>query len=699
MESAVRPRQPFMQPPVNAGSRKLSALIKSAYWFALLLIAAITMASFILLQQMMAAQQRDDSLLTLASAQKALSQRVVFLAGAIGNAPRPDQLALVKSLRKAVGEFEANYDLLLQRIAADPLSAVRFDPKSVESVLFDRPYHLDAFSTELAANGWRFISALETELGIPGADYRAGKETAVLDETVANATLEGFTALGNRINALADARLDSTLALHRTLFFLTIGIIVLVALFIFRPMSDVILRKTDELMDARNSMAFLAVHDGLTGLHNRAFLTDHFDTLIKGAQRRDERMAVVQIDLDRFKQINDTLGHAAGDYVLVVTAQRMRESCRASDICVRLGGDEFVMILQGAGTTEDINMVAKRILTRINEPIGFQGATILPGASAGIAVFPVDADNAGDLMVHADLALYSAKKQGGGSFSFFSEELRRELEHRKQLEHDLRIAIAAKSFDVYFQPQVSLTSGAIAGIEALVRWKHATRGMIPPGEFIPVAEKSGLMADIGRIVIAKAIRAAGAWHRSGLQFGRLAVNVSGTELRETDFDAFLFETLEAEGLPPQKLSLEIVESVILDDEKTGIAAKLRHIRSAGVHLELDDFGTGYASLSHVNPNEIDRLKIDRRFVQNINANGDNTKIVKAITELARGLGISIIAEGAETEAELTSLRTIGCDQVQGYSIAFPMPTEEAKEWLALRNPKRPQLSLVQGQRA
>jgi EAL domain-containing protein (putative c-di-GMP-specific phosphodiesterase class I) len=246
---------------------------------------------------------------------------------------------------------------------------------------------------------------------------------------------------------------------------------------------------------------------------------------------------------------------------------------------------------------------------------------------------------------------------------------------------------------------VSLTSGAIAGIEALVRWKHETRGMIPPGEFIPVAEKSGLMADIGRIVIAKAIRAAGEWHRAGIQFGRLAVNVSGTELREVDFDRFLFDTLETEGLPPQKLSLEIVESVILDDEKTGIAAKLRHIRSAGVHLELDDFGTGYASLSHVNPNEIDRLKIDRRFVQNINANGDNTKIVRAITELARGLGISIIAEGAETEAELTSLKSIGCDQVQGYSIAFPMPTEQAQEWLALRSPKKPKLTVLQGIRA
>ena len=301
--------------------------------------------------------------------------------------------------------------------------------------------------------------------------------------------------------------------------------------------------------------------------------------------------------------------------------------------------------------------------------------------------------------MHADLALYSAKKLGGGGFMFFSEELRQELEHRKQLERDLKIAIAERTFSIYYQPQVSLTNGVITGVEALVRWNHAQRGMISPGEFIPVAEKSGLMAQIGRIIVEKAVAEAAEWHKSGISFGRLAINVSGTELREPDFDQFLFDTLEGCGLPPEKLSLEIVESVILDDEKTGIAAKLRHIRAAGVHLELDDFGTGYASLSHVNPHEIDRLKIDRRFVQNINLNGDNSKIVKAITELARGLGISIIAEGAETEAELNSLLAIGCDQVQGYSIAFPMPDTQAREWLAMRAPKKHQLRVLEGSRA
>ncbi|TIN65560.1 MAG: EAL domain-containing protein, partial [Mesorhizobium sp.] len=621
------------------------------YWLALLIIAAMVIASFILLQQMMATQQHNHTLLDIVSTQKTLSQRIVFLAGATGAGSRDKQPALVSALKQATAEFETNYDLLLDQTGADPQSPAKLDPKSIESVLFAKPFHLDYFSVGLIANGERLISAYESQFSGNGG-YKGGDERVNLDASVANATLSGYAALGQRITADADDRSEKLLALHRTLFYATIGVIILVALFIFRPMSNAILRKTHELIDARNSMAFIAVHDGLTGLHNRTFLTDHFDTLIKGTHRRRERLAVVQLDLDRFKQINDTLGHAAGDYVLLVTAQRMRDSCRASDLCVRLGGDEFVMILGGAGGTEDINMLARRILAHINEPIVFQGTTILPGASAGIAVYPIDADNAGDLLVHADLALYSAKKLGGGNFSFFSEELRRELDYRKQLEHDIKVAIAERAFQVYFQPQVSLTHGTISGIEALVRWNHAERGMIPPGEFIPVAEKCGFMPEIGRIVITKAINEAAEWNRAGIAFGRLAVNVSGTELREHDFDAFLFETLEKAGLPPQKLSLEIVESVILDDEKTGIAAKLRHIRAAGVHLELDDFGTGYASLSHVNPNEIDRLKIDRRFVQNIHENGDNSKIVRAITELARGLGISIVAEGAETEAEL-----------------------------------------------
>ncbi|TYR32118.1 EAL domain-containing protein [Mesorhizobium microcysteis] len=681
----------------RSGSDRLILTIKAAYWMALMIIAAMALATYLLLQHMIAAHQRDEDLMTLVSAQKALSQRIVFLANAATQAAPDNRRPLVGSLRQATSQFERNYDEILDRLDQDEAAG----EDDARAILFSAPHHLDHFSTSLAANGWRFVSSLEAWLGQsnPSAGYRGGSERAALDEAVANATLIGYSALREKLAAGSRTMLERMLNTHRLLFYATILVIALVAMFIFRPMAEVIRRRTSELVDARNSMAFVAIHDGLTGLHNRTFMHDHFDTLIKSAHRRGERLAVIQIDLDRFKQINDSLGHAAGDYVLVTTAERMRASCRASDICARLGGDEFIMVMPAAGSSEDIDTLARRILGQLNEPIVYEGATIFCGASAGIAVYPVDAENAGDLMVHADLALYAAKKHGGGTFSFFSEELRRELEHRKQLERDIAAAIAHDAFSVYFQPQVSLTNGSIAGVEALVRWHHPERGMISPGEFIPIAEKAGDMPRIGRIVMRKAIQEAASWYRTGIQFGRLAVNVSGTELREPDFTRFLFAMLEDAGLPPQKLSLEIVESVILDDEKTGIASKLRMIRAAGVHLELDDFGTGYASLTHVNPNEIDRLKIDRRFVQNINLNDDNSKIVRAITELARGLGISIIAEGAETEEELSSLLSIGCDQVQGYSIAFPMPDTQAREWLEARSPRRPVLTLVDGARA
>jgi diguanylate cyclase (GGDEF)-like protein len=680
----------------GSATGKLIAIIKSAYWVALAIIALTATASYILLQQMMTAHQADMRLLSLASEQKAQSQRVVFLANAIEQARPAAQFRLVRALEAANTEFGSDYAELKARLSALTKRDGRQEAEAIGHVLYAAPYRLDYYSTTLAANGRRLVKVLEARASGTGAKTLIPSH---LDEATAQSTLSGYAALEQRITAFTNARLDRMLSLHLYLFYLTMGIIIIVALFIFRPMSEMIRRKTSDLIDAHNSMAFIAVHDGLTGLYNRAFLTDHFDSLLKGAARRRERLAVLQLDLDRFKQINDTLGHAAGDFVLVKTAERMRASCRASDLCVRLGGDEFVMILNAAGTPEDINALARRILDKINEPMDFGGATIHPGASGGIAVYPVDAADPEELLVHADLALYSAKRLGGGHFSFFSDELRKELDHRKQLEHDIREAIATRAFSVHFQPQVSLTSSAVAGIEALARWEHPTRGMISPAEFIPVAEKAKLMVGIGRIVIEKAIAQAADWYREGVAFGRLAVNVSGAELLEADFTAFLFGALEEHGLPAKKLSLEIVESVILDDEKTGIAATLRAIRKAGVHLELDDFGTGYASLSHVNPNEIDRLKIDRRFVQNIDSNDDNTKIVRAITELARGLGISIIAEGAETEEELNSLLALGCEHVQGYSIAFPMPGKQAGQWLEARTRRKPALTVHEGKRA
>lgn len=649
------------------GAGSLLLRIKYAYWLAVIVITAMATVSFLMLGAMLSSQGRDTAIVMTANEQRELVRD-------IGARLERDRSAAERArIVRMIEAYSANHDRLMRDLAAGTDAGAAVIGKTLERA------------------GSAFARSAEAGLGHTS---RAG-----VDAVASGEILGVYDALVAHFSSRTAANAVTINAWHRNLFMAMIGMIVLVILTIFRPLSSAISRNAHELLEARNSMAYAAAHDGLTGLRNRAFLLDHFESMISGAKRRGEQLAVLQIDLDGFKQINDTLGHAAGDHVLVETAERMRQSCRATDLCVRLGGDEFVIVLNAAGDTQDINMVAGRILKRINEPMSYEGATINAGASAGIAVYPVDADTAEDLIVHADLALYDAKKRGGGNFAFFSDDLRRELDHRKQLEVDLARAIEVDAFDVHFQPQLSLGDGAVAGVEALVRWNHPDRGMVAPNDFIPVAEKIGLMATIGRTVIRKAIARAAEWHREGIEFGRLAVNISGTEVREPDFSEFLFEALAEFGLPPAKLSLEIVESVILDDDKVGIASRLRKIRAAGVHLELDDFGTGYASLSHVNPNEIDRLKIDRRFVQNIDDNGDNTKIVKAITELARGLGISIIAEGAETQEELNQLLEIGCEQVQGYSIAYPMPEAEAGDWLRMHAANKRVVSLDAKRRA
>jgi len=660
---------------------RLITVIRCAYWFALAVIAAMTIASFVLLQHMMAGQQHNMEILELSSAQKALSQRVVFLAQEAG-AGRGDSRELVDALRAATSDFELNYDRLLLETGVDE-PATSAEASAIRDLFYGKPYYLDYFSIRLAENGRRLASVLESELRQEGdaSSYLAARERANLERTVADATLAAYEQLGTRLMSQAQDRRVRLMTMHRDLFYLTIGVIALIGVLVFRPMTQMIMRRTRQLVEARNDMAFAAEHDALTGLFNRAYLVANFDRFLASVRRREERLAVMQIDLDRFKQINDTLGHAAGDAVLAQTAERMRSSVRESDVCVRLGGDEFIVVIRALNSFSSVQSTAARLLERINQPMTFNGSTILPGASIGIAIFPDDGHTAEDLMVHADLALYSAKRLGGGASTFFSGDLRRDLDHHKAFARDIRIAVADDAFTLFFQPQVDLVNGSVSGVEALVRWYHPVRGTISPGVFLPVAEKSGAMSDLGRLILRKAIEQAALWHRQGLCFGRMAVNVSSAELREPDFESFLFSTLAKAGLPLHLLSLEIVESVILDDEKTGIAHKLRRLRVAGIHLELDDFGTGYASLSHIDPQQIDRVKIDRLFVQDIDSHGAHAKIVRAMIDLAQALGIGVVAEGAETQEELDTLRSLGCSTVQGYAVAFPMPGPETGLWL------------------
>jgi len=653
----------------------LLAMMKVAYWFALVVIIALVSVSYYKFDVMMRNYERDRILLETGNNQLIAAQNIVSLAeqiihdGGSGIASK-----VQRDLSAVVEEFLVTQPVLSSRTARSAKPALNRAEAADDEPGNEIVFALDVQAARLVSDARKILDfGLKTET----TDRHDGLQ--LLSD--ARKTFDVYRGLIGQLRQIMWDRIAASQNAQRQLFLGTLFFTALFGILIFGPIASLLARKTRELIETNNKLAFSAAHDELTGLHNRAFLADHFETVISGARRRNERVAIMQIDLDLFKDINDTLGHAAGDTVLKKTAERLRDACRSSDICVRMGGDEFLVVLIGIGDTNDINRVARRVITKINEPINHDGVTIPVAASAGISVYPVDGNETNDLLVQADLALYNAKGQGGGSYRFFSEELRRELENRRQLEIDLRAGIEASAFVPFFQPQMSLPARKVTGMEALMRWQHPERGLLAPGDFLKIAQQTGMIVEIGRIVMEKAIRQAAEWHANGVDFGQISLNVSDNELREPDFAQFLFSTLKTYRLPPRKLALEIIETVILDDDESGIGKTLKDIRRKGVQIELDDFGTGYASLSHVNSQQVDRLKIDRRFVSNIEKDSNNSKIVRAITELARGLGLSVVAEGAETENELALLSTLGCDEVQGYSIAFPMPDAEATVWL------------------
>ncbi|WP_395448120.1 putative bifunctional diguanylate cyclase/phosphodiesterase [Aminobacter sp. UC22_36] len=658
---------------------------KASYAAALMLIASLATASFFLLSSVISANVQKTALIELGARQQMLSQRILLTATEAYTADAQWLRTQARqNLKAALTAFLAN-EQLLQAGSDDSNSPLHQLELSEEATrLFEEaPGQIEASTRILAHTVNAFLAELPDSVATDmPADVTA--HFAALRLYIAEKARREYETLTRLFSSEAAEKGAAVEKIHLTVFVLTLLLLLAEAVLIFRPLVRRVVSCTSELLRARDQMTFAANHDALTGLYNRAFLNDYMDTALAAARRKGEKMAVIHLDLDHFKAINDTLGHAAGDAVLIETAKRILASVRDSDVCVRLGGDEFTIILTDVGSEADAVEVAARITAGLKQPLEFAGTLLKPSASAGVALFHDANSTISDLIVNADLALYRAKAEGRGGYQLFAATLRDKFEEKATLERELREAIANQAFAVHFQPQVSLPSGKVIGVEALVRWEVGGRN-IAPGEFLPAAEKAGLMPAIGRTVFAKAIHTGAQWHRSGLDFGRLSLNVSAQELREADFANHLLDLLKKEGLPTRLVALEIVESVMLDDENCGIGLTLKRLRKAGIRMELDDFGTGYASLSHISANEVDRLKIDRRFVRDIHNNPANSKIVKAIIELARGLGISIVAEGAETEVELSWLHELGCPAVQGYGIAFPMPGNQAEAWLATRN--------------
>lgn len=435
------------------------------------------------------------------------------------------------------------------------------------------------------------------------------------------------------------------------------------------------------LKDSETKLEFLAHHDPLTRLPNRLLLLSHLEHAIRSAQRENTQLALLMLDLDRFKDVNDSFGHAAGDELLQQVADRLVSRLRGIDTVARLGGDEFTVLLQQIAHPEDAAMVASNILNSLNKPwMLSNGVEVRVGVSIGISIYPDHGATTQDLLQHADAALYQAKHEGRGCFRYFSQSLTYAARERIDLEARLHRAIENGELRVFYQAQVDIASGCIVGAEALVRWQDPQEGLIPPGRFIPVAESTGLISDIGEWVLQQTCIQGNKWIEAGLPPLTLAVNISPRQFLHGDLATTLSKVLSDTGFPASQLELELTESVLMEREED-MAHLLHRLRDLGVHLAIDDFGTGYSSLARLKHFPLDVLKIDKSFIDDIPHGDDDGAIAAAIVAMGHTLGFKVLAEGVENSAQLDFLQSLGCDMYQGYLRSRPVPAAEFERLL------------------
>jgi diguanylate cyclase (GGDEF)-like protein/PAS domain S-box-containing protein len=449
-----------------------------------------------------------------------------------------------------------------------------------------------------------------------------------------------------------------------------------------------------ERKQAEKAIHRLAYYDSLTGLANRVLFKDRLSNALSYAQRHHLHLAALFIDVDRFKVINDTLGHTVGDLLLIHVAERLSESVRQSDsvsrhaeqepshALARLGGDEFTILLTSLPQPEDAGRVARRILDTLTHPFSIDGHEIFISASIGISIYPSDGTTVEALLKNADTAMYHAKEQGRNNCQFYSSGLNAAAAERLDLESDLRRALDRQEFVVYYQPKLNIHSRKILGAEALVRWKHPKRGLVPPGVFLNAAIDTGLIRPMDEWVLHEACRQVQAWERAGLPAVTVSANVSNSLFHGRTLPGTVADALRDSGLNPSQLELELTESIAMRDVEASVTM-LEGLRTMGVRLSIDDFGTGYSSLSYLQRFPLSRLKIDQSFVRDLLTNENNVKITRAIIAMAHSLNLSVLAEGVETDGQLTRLREEGCDEVQGYLFSRPVSASDFEALLRI----------------
>ncbi|MDJ0570154.1 MAG: EAL domain-containing protein [Pleurocapsa sp. MO_192.B19] len=446
-------------------------------------------------------------------------------------------------------------------------------------------------------------------------------------------------------------------------------------------------REIIERQRVQQQLVYDALHDGLTGLPNRTLLMERIEFTIGHAKRNHGyQYALLFIDLDRFKIINDSLGHLIGDQLLVAVSNLLQECLRESDIVARLGGDEFVILLDGIKEPHDATLIGDRIQQKLRSPFELEGQSIFTSASIGIVFSSTGYNNASELLRDADIAMYRAKGKGKARYEIFDQAMYHETLKLIELENNLRLAVKRGEFVLHYQPIMSLDNNELVGFEALIRWQHPTRGFISPVEFIPIAEDTGLILDIGKWLLREACQQLQKWQQQFTSIPQVAslkmsINLASQQLQEPEFISMLDQILQETGLNGNSLRLEITESVLIEPGGS-VQNTLKQIRNRNIKLSIDDFGTGYSSLSYLRRFPIDNLKIDRSFIKQMNFDSENFEIVRVIITLAKTLGMDAISEGVETLQQLSQLKALGCEFGQGYLFAKPLPPTAIESMLA-----------------
>ncbi|MCE8033937.1 EAL domain-containing protein [Halomonas sp. MCCC 1A11057] len=435
-------------------------------------------------------------------------------------------------------------------------------------------------------------------------------------------------------------------------------------------------RVLEERLDHARRAEYLAFHDNLTGLPNRAYFSRLLTKGIQHARRYDKQLTLLFLDLDRFKAINDSLGHDAGDELLREVSRRLGRAVRESDTVARLGGDEFVILLPEITEPNQINQVADKILASVSTPFTLVGQEFRITVSIGIARYPADGEDEQTLMKHADVAMYHAKEEGKNNAQYYSEQLKTDSLERLALESSLRKALERQEFLLYYQSKLDMATGRVIGMEALLRWQHPELGLVLPKQFIPLAEENGLIVPIGRWVIYTACRQNVAWQKAGFPALSMAVNLSARQFLDDGLLRDIKGALQASGMAPELLEVEITENMIMQDMPKAVRV-LQELRGIGVRIAIDDFGTGYSSLSKLQAFPLDTIKIDGSFIHDLLDNAGDRSLTEAIIDLGKNLGLTVVAEGVESAAHVEYLRRHACDQIQGFYMHEPQPADEA----------------------